>query len=60
MFIGHRALAFGAKKTVPTVSLGVLFLACQLADIVWPNLVIIGIAWGFWLDHHRVRRHRQP
>jgi hypothetical protein len=59
MFIGHRALAFGAKKTVSTVSLGVLFLACQLADIVWPSPVTIGIALGFWVDHHRVRRNRE-
>ena len=43
MFIGHYALAFGAKKFVPQVSLGILFLACQLADIIWPNLVLLGI-----------------
>ena len=27
MFVGHFALAFGAKKYTPQVSLGVLFLA---------------------------------
>ena len=43
MFIGHFALAFGAKKFAPRVSLGVLFLACQLADIIWPNLLLLGI-----------------
>lgn len=43
MFIGHFAVAFGARKYTPQVSLGVLFLACQLADIVWPNLVLLGI-----------------
>ena len=43
MFIGHFALAFGAKKFAPQVSLGILFLACQLADIIWPNLVLLGI-----------------
>ncbi len=43
MFIGHFALAFGAKKFAPKVSLGILFLACQLADIIWPNLVLLGI-----------------
>lgn len=42
MFIGHFALALGAKKFAPQVSLGVLFLACQLADIIWPNLVLLG------------------
>jgi hypothetical protein len=43
MFIGHFALALGAKKYVPQVSLGILFLACQLADLIWPNLVLLGI-----------------
>jgi hypothetical protein len=43
MFIGHFALGFGAKKFAPQVSLGILFLACQLADLVWPNLVLLGI-----------------
>jgi membrane-bound metal-dependent hydrolase YbcI (DUF457 family) len=42
MFIGHFGLAFGAKKFAPAVSLGILFLACQLADILWPNLVLLG------------------
>jgi membrane-bound metal-dependent hydrolase YbcI (DUF457 family) len=43
MFIGHFAVALGAKKYSPQVSLGVLFLACQLADIIWPNLVLLGL-----------------
>jgi hypothetical protein len=43
MFIGHFALGFGAKKFAPQVSLGILFLACQLADLIWPNLVLLGI-----------------
>jgi hypothetical protein len=43
MFIGHFALAFGAKKLAPTVSLGTLFLACQFADLLWPNLVLLGL-----------------
>jgi len=43
MFIGHFAVAFGAKKYAPAVSLGTLFLACQLADLVWPNLVLLGV-----------------
>lgn len=43
MFIGHFALALGAKKYAPQVSLGILFLACQLADLIWPNLVLLGI-----------------
>jgi hypothetical protein len=43
MFIGHFALAYGAKKAAPGVSLGWLFLAAQLADLVWPTLVLLGI-----------------
>jgi hypothetical protein len=43
MFLGHFAVGFGAKRAVPEVSLGTLFIACQLADIVWPVLVLAGI-----------------
>jgi hypothetical protein len=43
MFIGHFALAFGAKKAAPSVSLGTLFLSAQLADLVWPTLVLLGV-----------------
>jgi hypothetical protein len=43
MFIGHFAAAFGAKKLAPEVSLGMLFFACQLADLLWPNLVLLGL-----------------
>jgi len=43
MFVGHFAAAFGSKKLVPAVSLGTLFIAGQLADLVWPVLVIAGV-----------------
>lgn len=43
MFIGHYALAFGAKQYAPAASLGTLFLACQFADLLWPTLVVLGI-----------------
>lgn len=43
MFIGHYALAFGAKKAAPTVSLGTAFLACQFADLLWPTLLMLGV-----------------
>ena len=43
MFIGHFALGMGAKKIVPAVSLGTLFLACQLADLLWPTLLLAGV-----------------
>ena len=43
MFLGHFALAFGAKRLAPTVSLGTLFLACQLADLLWPTFLLFGL-----------------
>ena len=43
MFVGHFALGFGAKRLAPQVSLGILFLASQLADVVWPTLVLLGV-----------------
>jgi hypothetical protein len=43
MFIGHFAVGFGAKRYAPDVSLGILFLASQLADLIWPNLVLLGL-----------------
>jgi hypothetical protein len=43
MFLGHFGIGFGAKRAVPGVSLGTLFLAGQLADLLWPTLVLVGI-----------------
>lgn len=43
MFIGHFALGFAAKRVVPRVSLGMLFLASQFADVLWPAFVMAGI-----------------
>jgi hypothetical protein len=43
VFLGHYALALGAKKVVPMVSLGTLFLAVQFADLLWPTLLALGI-----------------
>jgi hypothetical protein len=43
MFLGHFGVAFGAKRAAPRVSLGTLFAACQLADLLWPTLVLLGI-----------------
>jgi hypothetical protein len=43
VFIGHFAVAFAAKRIAPAVSLGTLFLAAQLADLIWPTLVLLGI-----------------
>jgi membrane-bound metal-dependent hydrolase YbcI (DUF457 family) len=43
MFIGHFGLGFGTKAVQPRVSLGTLFLATQFADLLWPNLLLLGI-----------------
>ena len=42
MFLGHVALGMAAKRPVPRVSLAVLILAAQFADVVWPLLVALG------------------
>lgn len=43
MFIGHLALGFAAKKAAPRTSLGTLFLAAQLPDLLWPVFLLLGL-----------------
>ncbi len=43
MYIGHFGLALAAKRVAPEVSLGSLFTATQLVDLVWPVFLITGI-----------------
>jgi hypothetical protein len=43
VFIGHFALGFAAKRLVPHRSLATLFVAAQLADMLWPLLVAVGL-----------------
>ena len=43
MFIGHFAVGLAAKQAVPRVSLAVLFTAAQLADILWPVFLMLGL-----------------
>ncbi|HXL54181.1 MAG TPA: metal-dependent hydrolase [Gemmatimonadales bacterium] len=42
MFIGHYALALAAKRAAPRTSLGTLFVAVELADMLWPILLLLG------------------
>jgi hypothetical protein len=42
MFIGHFAVAFAAKRAAPRTSLGVTFVAAQLADLLWPVFLLLG------------------
>jgi hypothetical protein len=43
VFIGHFALGFAAKRVAPGVSLAVLFVAAQLADVLWPFFLALGL-----------------
>jgi len=43
MFIGHFGIGFGAKAAAPRTSLGVLFLAAQFVDLLWPSLLLFGL-----------------
>jgi hypothetical protein len=43
VFIGHFALAYAAKRVAPRTSLGTLFAAAQLPDLVWPWLTLAGV-----------------
>jgi len=42
MFIGHVAVALGAKKAAPKTSLGTLLLAAQWPDLLWPLFLMLG------------------
>lgn len=43
MFLGHYAVAMGAKRVAPRISLGTLVLAAQFADLLWPIFLLLGI-----------------
>ncbi len=42
MLIGHYGFAFALKWAEPKVSLGTLFLAVQLADLLWGIFLLLG------------------
>ena len=42
MFLGHYGVALAIKRAEPKISLGVLFLACQLADLLWGCFLLLG------------------
>lgn len=43
MFVGHTAIALGAKAMTPRVSLGWLVAAAFALDLIWPILLVVGI-----------------
>jgi hypothetical protein len=42
MFLGHYGVAFAVKRAEPKVSLGTLFLAVQLVDLLWGVFLLTG------------------
>jgi hypothetical protein len=43
MFVGHLALALGAKRAAPRISLGWLVAGVTALDLAWPIFVLAGI-----------------
>jgi hypothetical protein len=43
MVIGHFGFGLGAKKFAQKVSLGLLFMAVQWADLLWPVLLLLNV-----------------
>jgi uncharacterized membrane protein len=43
MFLGHFGVGLATKPLQPRVSLGTLFLAAQLADLLWPTLLLLDV-----------------
>lgn len=41
MFLSHFAISLAAKRAAPEVSLGTLVAAAQLADLLWPNFLLL-------------------
>ena len=42
MFLGHYGVAFALKRAHPKLSLGTLFVATQLLDLLWGIFVLLG------------------
>ena len=54
MFLGHYGAALALKRVEPKVSLGTLFIAAQLADLLWGTFLLLG-----W-EHVRVLPDDNP
>ena len=44
MFVGHLAVALGAKKVDADVPLGAAVAAAFGLDLIWPFLLLLGLA----------------
>jgi hypothetical protein len=54
MFIGHYGVALALKRAEPKVSLGTLFVATQLVDLLWGAFLLLG-----W-EHVRILADPNP
>jgi hypothetical protein len=54
MFLGHYGAALALKRAEPKISLGTLFIATQLADLLWGIFLLLG-----W-EHVRVLPDDNP
>ena len=54
MFLGHFGAAFALKRVEPKVSLGAMFIAAQLADLLWGTFLLLG-----W-EHARILPDTNP
>ena len=54
MFLGHYGVALALKRREPKVSLGTLFVACQLVDVLWGAFLVLG-----W-EHVRILPDENP
>src|SRR4051794_25825592 len=43
MFLGHFAVGLAAKRATPRISLAMLLVAAQFADVLWPFLIAFGV-----------------
>ena len=48
MFVGHYGVALAAKRFAPRSSMGTLFIAVQLLDVLWAPAILLGF------EHARV------
>jgi hypothetical protein len=54
VFLGHYGVAFALKRAEPKLSLGTLFLAAQLLDLLWGIFLLLG-----W-EHARIVAENPP
>ena len=54
MFLGHYGVALALKRVEPKISLGTLFVAAQLADLLWGCFILLG-----W-EHARIVQDPNP